>query len=98
MELFLTEFCSFEAQLRSRAALREARKDATHKDFGEALPRLIPPSLVKLWQCCLAQCHSEFYSKHFGDLSVNRLANNPLGVIAARAGVDMELSDIPSPT
>ena len=49
---------------------------------------------MKLWQICLAQCHSEFYWKHFGDLSVHRLVNNPLAAIAAASGVDMDLSDI----
>jgi hypothetical protein len=94
MEGFLTNFCTFGSQLRSRKALLVAREDPSHRHHGKPLPRLIPPSLVKLWQSCLAQSHGNFFQKHFGEMSVHRLLATPLGSMAAQCGVDMELYDI----
>ena len=95
MENFLKHFCSWEAQLKSQRELREARKNPQHKDHNKQLPVLVPPHLVKLWQICLAQSHSKLYRQYFGDMSVNRLAKEPMAFLAKRvAGVEMETSDI----
>ena len=94
MEHFLNTYASFEAQVQHRTMLQEARQDPKHKHHGTPLPRLIPPSLVKLWQICLAQAHSKFYTMHFGDMSVHRLVYKPLAVRAEDADLSFEMEQI----
>ena len=88
MEEFVKKVASFQAQIRSRNLTRQARKDPRHKHHDKELPMLIPAHMCKLWQICLVQAHGEFYQRHFGDMSVHRLAQTPLVVLAEGRGLD----------
>ena len=89
MEAFLKSKVPFEAQLKSRDVLRKQRANPEHLDHGKPLPRLIPASLCKLWQICIAQAHGDFFQQHFGDMSVHRLARTPLAILANERDLDI---------
>jgi hypothetical protein len=66
---FLEKVASFDAQVAYRQRVKAARADRRHQDHGKAMPRLIPASLIKLWQVCLAHEHGDLFDKHFGKFS-----------------------------
>jgi hypothetical protein len=61
MQDFLTNFCTFEALVNTRASTVVARRDPLHPQHKKALSLLIPPSLVKALQICIASNHSEYF-------------------------------------
>ena len=83
---FLTTVASFESQVAHRTRVKAQRENRNHPDHGKRMPRLIPPSYVKLWQVCLSQSHSELYWTHFGNMPPAALLMDPLAVIAERKG------------
>lgn len=86
MGYFLTTVASFEAQVAHRTRVKAQRENPDHRDHGKPMPRLIPPSYVKLWQVCLSQSHSELYWNHFGNMPPAALLMDPLAVMVERKG------------
>ena len=92
MDHFLTTVASYESHKKSWPATREARKDKNHPDHSKAMPRLLPPSMVRLYQSALAQTHSKKFMEHFGHAKVGDILHIPIQVMAEESGVDPDLA------
>eukprot|EP00974_Lingulodinium_polyedra_P051153 4919555-Lingulodinium_polyedra.AAC.1 len=51
------------------------------------MPRMIPPSLVRLFQLTLSQLHSDKFMQHFGYAKLENILHTPIQVLAERKGV-----------
>ena len=89
MHHFLFTKGSFAEHKRIHEERAKERLDSNHKHHGKDLPKLIPPSLIRLHQISVMQSHSTFYYKHFGEMNPSRLFTVPLEVLADNAGLEM---------
>ena len=67
MDHFLHTVASFETHKRIwKEKLEKRRLDPYDNNWGKAMPRMIPPSYVRLFQITLSQVHSAKFRQHFG--------------------------------
>ena len=59
LRIFLTSVVTFKSHVEFRRQMKLQRQDASHPLHHKELSMIIPPSLVKLWQLCLAVTHSQ---------------------------------------
>ena len=87
MEHFLRTVASFETHKARWLQKHQDRLDENHRDFGKPMPRMIPPSFVRLFQLTLAQVHSDKFMQHFGSAKIEDIlplfpcAALPFGVL-----------------
>ena len=77
MDHFLHTVASFETHKRHWKAKREERADRYHPDHGKQMPRMIPPSYVRLFQITLSQTHSSKFRQHFGAATIDGTLHTP---------------------
>ena len=87
MEHFLRTVASFETHKAHWLQKHQDRRDENHRDFGKPMPRMIPPSFVRLFQFALAQVHSEKFMQHFGSATIEDILHTPIQVLAEHEGV-----------
>ena len=87
MEHFLRTVASLETHKACWKQKRQDRKDENHKDVGKPMPRMFPPSFVRLFQFALAQVHSKKFMQHFGFATIEHILHTPIQVLAERKGV-----------
>ena len=80
--------------VREREEERRRNLPPSDKLFQKELSREMPPSLIKLWQICLAQHHGKYFRDNFSGCSPHRLVVMPLGVQADDLGLSPLLADI----
>ena len=78
MDNFLHTYASFETHKRMWQDKREKRRrDRWHPDHGKPMPRMIPPSYVRLFQITLSQVHSAKFQQHFGAMAMDGTLYKP---------------------
>ena len=70
MDHFLHTVASFETHKRLWKAQRAKRRNPSHIHYGKQMPRMIPPSYVRLFQITLSQTHSSKFRQHFGATTI----------------------------
>ena len=66
MDHFLHTVASFQTHKRLWKAQRAERRFRSHIHYNKPMPRMIPPSYVRLFQIILSQTHSSKFWSHFG--------------------------------
>ena len=87
LRIFLTTVVTFKSHFESHQQMKLERQNASHWLHRKAPSLMIPPSLVKLWQLCLAVTHSQSrageYMFYYGEEQSRLLISSGL-----KAGVD----------
>ena len=87
MEYFLRTVCSFETHKTIWRKRCQERLDEGHKHYEKPMPRMIPPSYVRLFQLTVAQVHSKKWRQHFGAATIENILHTPIQVLAEQRGV-----------
>ena len=87
MENFRRIAASFETHKARWLQKHQDRLDKNHRDFWKPMPRMIPPSFVRLFQFRLAQVHSDKFMQHFGFAAIaENYLHTPIQVLAEQNG------------
>ena len=81
MDHFLHTVASFETHKRLWNARRQERDNPSHKHHGKQMPRMIPPSYVRLFQITLSQTHSSKFRQHFGAAVMDGTLDEPFKLL-----------------
>ena len=82
MENFLNTKASLETHKHLWRERVENRRNPKHKEFGKPMPKMIPPSYVRLFQITLSQTHSSKFKEHFGAASIDGTLHTPFQLMA----------------
>ena len=77
MDHFLMTVASFETHKRLWKERFKQRADPNHPEHGKQMPRMIPPSYVRLFQITLSQTHSSKFRQHFGAATIDGTLHTP---------------------
>ena len=86
MDHFLNTVASFETHKQDWKARREERAVRGHPEHGKQMPRLIPPSYVRLFQITLSQTHSSKFREQFGAMAMDGTLHTPSMCSRSRKG------------
>ena len=73
---------SFETHMHRWKQKREDRQNPQHQHYRKQMPKMVPPSYVRLFQITLSQTHSSKFKEHFGAASIDGTLHTPFQLMA----------------